>query len=100
MTRGHPEPPSIRDAAGTGNRTRALPGAPPYGAPLYGPDGTPLYPGMPPAGTPPPVPVPGTPVAPRAVFGVPPQPALPAPKVATPTGPAAPHHDRRIEGMT
>jgi phospholipid/cholesterol/gamma-HCH transport system substrate-binding protein len=29
------------------------PGAPPYGAPLYGPDGTPLYPGVPP---PPPAP--------------------------------------------
>jgi phospholipid/cholesterol/gamma-HCH transport system substrate-binding protein len=25
------------------------PGAPPYGAALYGPDGTPLYPGVPPA---------------------------------------------------
>lgn len=42
------------------------PGAPPYGAPLYGPDGTPLYPpplGAPPTAPPqpgPPAPAPGT----------------------------------------
>lgn len=32
------------------------PGAPPYGAPLYGPGGVPLWPGVPPAPPPPPVP--------------------------------------------
>jgi phospholipid/cholesterol/gamma-HCH transport system substrate-binding protein len=37
------------------------PGAPPYGAPLYGPDGTPLYPGVPP---PPPAPDQAAPVGP------------------------------------
>ena len=37
------------------------PGAPPYGAPLYGPDGTPLYP--PPPGAPPPPPPPPAPDA-------------------------------------
>jgi phospholipid/cholesterol/gamma-HCH transport system substrate-binding protein len=48
VTRGVPEPPTIH-----GNRPPAIgpvpyPGAPPYGAPLYAPDGTPLYPGVPP----------------------------------------------------
>ena len=50
VTRPVPQPPSIR---GLG-RPPAIgpvpyPGAPPYGAPQYGPDGTPLYPGVPPA---------------------------------------------------
>jgi phospholipid/cholesterol/gamma-HCH transport system substrate-binding protein len=50
VTRAVPQPPSIR---GLG-RPPAIgpvpyPGAPPYGAPQYGPDGTPLYPGVPPA---------------------------------------------------
>ena len=50
---GHPggtaaaEPPAIPGARRPG-RFRT-PGAPPYGAPLYAPDGTPLYPGVPPA---------------------------------------------------
>jgi phospholipid/cholesterol/gamma-HCH transport system substrate-binding protein len=50
VTRGVPEPPSLR------GRIRApapgpIPylGAPAYGAPMYAPDGTPLYPGLPPA---------------------------------------------------
>ncbi|MDT5233677.1 MAG: phospholipid/cholesterol/gamma-HCH transport system substrate-binding protein [Mycobacterium sp.] len=45
------------------------PGAPPYGAPLYGPDGTPLYPGVPP-----PPPAPDTEPAPP----LPPPPPAPA----------------------
>jgi phospholipid/cholesterol/gamma-HCH transport system substrate-binding protein len=45
------------------------PGAPPYGAPLYGPDGTPLYPGVPP-----PSPAPDTEPAPP----FPPSPPAPA----------------------
>ena len=85
VTRAVPEPPSIRECLpGPAIGPVTAPGMPPYGAPLYGPGGVPLWPGLPPAGTPPPVPVPGTPVAPRAVFGVPPQPALP------PTDPTAP----------
>lgn len=49
-TRGTPEPPSMHGA----NKPPAIgpvpyPGAPPYGAPLYASDGTPLYPGVPPA---------------------------------------------------
>jgi phospholipid/cholesterol/gamma-HCH transport system substrate-binding protein len=53
-TRGLPEPPAIH-----GNRPPAIgpvpyPGAPPYGAPLYGADGTPLYPPAPQPGPPPP----------------------------------------------
>jgi phospholipid/cholesterol/gamma-HCH transport system substrate-binding protein len=47
VTRGVPQPPSIRydgpPAPGP------VPGAAPYGAPLYGPGGVPLYPGLPPA---------------------------------------------------
>jgi phospholipid/cholesterol/gamma-HCH transport system substrate-binding protein len=46
VTRGVPEPPSVH-----GNRPPAIgpvpyPGAPPFGAPLYGPGGTPLFPGV------------------------------------------------------
>src|SRR5271166_4319044 len=57
VTRAVPEPPSIRypggPAPGPSTDTACLwcnpyPGAPPYGAPLYGPGGTPLYPGVPP----------------------------------------------------
>ena len=38
------------------------PGAPPYGAPMYGPGGVPLYPGVPPAPPQPPAPVPPAPL--------------------------------------
>ena len=91
VTRAVPEPPSIRDCLpGPAIGPVTAPGMPPYGAPLYGPGGVPLWPGLPPAGTPPPVPVPGTPVAPQAVDGVPPPAVLPAADAATPTDPAAP----------
>ncbi|WP_319456939.1 MULTISPECIES: MCE family protein [unclassified Mycobacterium] len=54
VTRGIPEPPSIRYPGGPApGPAPAYPGAPAYGAPEYGPDGTPLYPpppGAPPAG--------------------------------------------------
>lgn len=45
-----PQPPSIRQCL-PGPAPGPIPyaGAPPYGAPLYGPDGLPLYPGVPPA---------------------------------------------------
>ena len=53
VTRAVPEPPSIRYPGGPAPGPIPYPGAPPYGAPQYGPDGTPLYPGVPPP-TPPP----------------------------------------------
>lgn len=49
VTRGIPEPPSIRHAGSPAPGPIPYPGAPPYGAQLYAPDGTPLYPGLPPA---------------------------------------------------
>jgi phospholipid/cholesterol/gamma-HCH transport system substrate-binding protein len=54
VTRGVPQPPVIRNPAPAGPAPGPIPypGGPPYGAPLSGPDGTPLYP--PPPGTPPP----------------------------------------------
>jgi phospholipid/cholesterol/gamma-HCH transport system substrate-binding protein len=48
VTRAVPEPPSIRYPGGPAPGPIPYPGAPPYGAPQYGPDGTPLYPGVPP----------------------------------------------------
>jgi phospholipid/cholesterol/gamma-HCH transport system substrate-binding protein len=68
VTRAVPEPPSIRPkdlwpAPGP----IPYPGAPPYGAPLYGPGGVPLWPGVPPA-PPPPPPPPG----PTSAEGTPP----------------------------
>ena len=48
VTRAVPEPPSIRYPGGPAPGPIPYPGAPPYGAPMYGPDGTPLYPGVPP----------------------------------------------------
>jgi phospholipid/cholesterol/gamma-HCH transport system substrate-binding protein len=58
VTRAVPEPPSIRHPSGPAPGPIPYPGAPPYGAPQYGPGGTPLYPGLPPA------PAPGTPPEP------------------------------------
>lgn len=52
ITRGVPEPPSIRYPGGPAPGPIPYPGAPPYGAALYAPDGTPLYPGLPPAPAP------------------------------------------------
>ncbi|MBB5168315.1 MCE family protein [Mycobacterium sp. AZCC_0083] len=49
VTRGVPEPPSIRYPGPPAPGPIPYPGAPPYGAPQYGPDGTPLYPGVAPA---------------------------------------------------
>lgn len=55
VTRGTPQPPSIRQCLpGPAIGPVPYPGAPPYGAPLYGPGGTPLYPGVPAAPPPPP----------------------------------------------
>jgi phospholipid/cholesterol/gamma-HCH transport system substrate-binding protein len=50
VTRGVPEPPSIRNLfGGPAPGPIPSPGAPAYGADLYAPDGTPLWPGLPPA---------------------------------------------------
>lgn len=50
VTRANPEPPSIRQCLpGHAPGPIPYPGAPPYGAPLYGPGGVPLWPGLPPA---------------------------------------------------
>lgn len=66
VTRAVPEPPSIRYFGGPGPGPIPYPGAPPYGAPLYGPGGVPLWPGVPPAepGPPPPPAEPGSPPSP------------------------------------
>lgn len=90
VTRGTPEPPSLRYAPGPALGPEPYLGAPPYGAPMYAPDGTPLYPGLPEApppgrpqepGPPPPgsghyvVPAPGV---------VQPTPTMPIPEQSTP----------------
>jgi phospholipid/cholesterol/gamma-HCH transport system substrate-binding protein len=50
VTRAVPEPPSIRNThGGPAIGPVPYPGAPPYGADLYADDGTPLWPGLPPA---------------------------------------------------
>ena len=50
ITRAVPEPPSIRNLfGGPAIGPIPYPGAPAYGAQLYAPDGTPLWPGLPPA---------------------------------------------------
>ncbi len=54
VTKAIPEPPRIRYPGGPAPGPIPYPGAPPYGAPQYGPGGTPLYPGVPPAAPPPP----------------------------------------------
>jgi phospholipid/cholesterol/gamma-HCH transport system substrate-binding protein len=60
VTRAVPEPPSIRYPGGPApGPLPPYPGAPPYGAPEYPPDGTPLYP--PPPGAPAPPPAPSSP---------------------------------------
>jgi phospholipid/cholesterol/gamma-HCH transport system substrate-binding protein len=63
VTRGVPEPPSIRHPGPPAPGPNPYPGAPPYGAQLYGPDGSPLYPGLPPAPPPGAPPEPGPPPA-------------------------------------
>jgi len=73
VTRGAPKPPSIRNIGPPAPGPVPYPGAPPYGAQQYAPDGTPLYPGLPPA------PPPGAPREPGPTPGsepfVPPAPA-------------------------
>ncbi|MCV7177056.1 MCE family protein [Mycolicibacterium sphagni] len=52
VTRGVPQPPSVRLSGPPAIGPVPYPDAPPYGAPLYGPDGTPLYPPAPGSPTP------------------------------------------------
>ena len=53
VTRAVPQPPSIRQCLpGPAPGPIPYPGAPPYGAALYGPGGVPLWPGVPPAAPP------------------------------------------------
>lgn len=79
-TRGQPRPPSLRNQGGPAPGPIAYPGGPPYGAKLYAPDGTPLWPGLPPApppgrerepGPPPPGSEPFTPAVPATVLPTP-----------------------------
>jgi phospholipid/cholesterol/gamma-HCH transport system substrate-binding protein len=44
VTRGVPKPPSVRHEGPPAPGPMPYPGGPPYGAPLYGPDGTSLFP--------------------------------------------------------
>jgi len=91
VTRGVPEPPSIRHPSGPAPGPVPYPGAPPYGAPLYGPDGTPLYPGLPPAPPPGAPRDPGPPPPGSEPFVVPypaqqqPTPQPPLPELAAPS---------------
>jgi phospholipid/cholesterol/gamma-HCH transport system substrate-binding protein len=93
VTRGIPQPPTLRGQdRGAAPGPIPYPGAPPYGAPMYAPDGTPLYPGEPPA----PVPMsprePGPPPSGSEPFVVPNpaelQPNPPATPVPVPAAPS------------
>jgi phospholipid/cholesterol/gamma-HCH transport system substrate-binding protein len=90
VTRGIPEPPSIRHPGPPAPGPIPYPGAPPYGAQLYAPDGTPLYPGLPPAPPPGAPREPGPPPAGSEPF-TPPFPAQVQPTYAfQPPPPTAP----------
>lgn len=56
VTRSVPQPPVLHGQGPPAIGPVPYPGAPPYGAPLYGPGGTPLYPGVPPPPAPQPQP--------------------------------------------
>jgi phospholipid/cholesterol/gamma-HCH transport system substrate-binding protein len=87
VTRGIPEPPSYRHQGGPAPGPVPYPGAPPYGAQQYAPDGTPLYPGLPPAPPPGRPREPGPPPAGSEPF-VPPYPGSVNP--TAPNGPPPP----------
>jgi phospholipid/cholesterol/gamma-HCH transport system substrate-binding protein len=92
-TRGTPEAPAFRHQGGPAPGPIPYPGAPPYGAQLYAPDGKPLYPGLPPA-PPPGAPREPGPPPPGAEPYVPPfpgaQPTAPLPPPPPPPPPPAP----------
>ena len=91
ITRAVPEPPSVRYPGGPAPGPIPYPGAPPYGAQLYGPDGTPLWPGLPPAPPPGAAREPGPPPPGSEPFVVPapahlqPTPTPPLPEAAAPS---------------
>lgn len=91
VTRAVPEPPSVRYPGGPAPGPIPYPGAPPYGAQLYAPDGTPLWPGLPPAPPPGAPREPGPPPPGSEPFVVPapaqlqPTPTPPLPEAATPS---------------
>ena len=85
VTRGTPEPPRVRYPGPPAPGPVPYPGAPPFGAQLYAPDGTPLYPGLPPAPPPGRAPMPGPPPLGAEPF------VVPHPAVVNPTpGPLPP----------
>ncbi|MCG7597097.1 MCE family protein [Mycobacterium sp. C3-094] len=92
-TRAVPEPPSIRNLfGGPAIGPVPYPGAPAYGADLYAPDGSPLWPGLPPAPPPgaprEPGPTPGSEpfiVANPAQMQPTPLPPVPLPREAAPS---------------
>ena len=90
VTRAVPEPPSVRYPGGPAPGPMPYPGAPPYGAELYAPDGTPLWPGLPPAPPPGAAREPGPPPPGSEPFVVPapaqlqPTPTPPLPEAVTP----------------
>lgn len=93
VTRGIPQPPTLRGQdRGAAPGPIPYPGAPPYGAPMYAPDGTPLYPGEPPAPAPMSPREPGPPPSGSEPFVVPNpaelQPNPPATPVPVPAAPS------------
>ncbi len=91
-TRGYPQPPTLRGQdRGAAPGPIPYPGAPPYGAPMYAPDGAPLYPGLPPAPAPMSPREPGPPPPGSEPFVVPnPAEMQPFPPATLPPVPAAP----------
>jgi len=81
VTRGIPQPPILRNIGPPAPGPASYPGGPPYGADLYADDGTPLWPGLPPAPPPSdqPPPDPNKPPPGAEPF------VAPAPAVMTPT---------------
>lgn len=90
FTRANGQPPTVNRIGPPAPGPIPYPGAPPYGGQQYAPDGTPLYPGLPPA------PPPGAPKDPGPRPGqepfVPPHPAQmqPVPPPPIPPGPVPP----------
>lgn len=84
VTKAIPEPPRIRHPGGPApGPAPAVPGGAPYGAPLYGPDGTPLWPGVPPAPVAPAAPAP----EPAPAGALPAEAPVPQPPTATTPSP-------------
>lgn len=91
VTRGIPEAPSIRYPGAPAPGPVPYLGAPPYGAPWYDADGTPLVPGLPPAPPPGRPREPGPPPAGAEPF-VPPAPGAKPVPLPTPTPPPPPQY--------